>query len=253
MNSILRKIVGFWFWLWTMISAPFYGLILAFVILFGNAKVKRRFARLSYFYVPRWLCYPCGVKFETKGLKKLQKGKQYILVSNHQSTLDIFANPATCPVHFKYLAKDEVRTIPLLGAIAKPFCIFVKRGDRKSRSDSMEALIEAIEKDGSSLLIYPEGTRNRTGEPLKKFYDGAFRIAIKTKTPIVVQTLLNTGYLGPPDDLFNLSPGTVHAIWDDPIETSELTIDDLPILKERVRSIMLQNLENYATESKRHA
>jgi 1-acyl-sn-glycerol-3-phosphate acyltransferase len=253
MNRLARRFLGFWWWLWMAIWAPLFAILLTLVIWFGNRKFKRRFARLCYYWVPRWLCWPCGIRFKSIGLKNLKKGEQYIIVSNHNSTLDIFANPGTSPVFYKFLAKAEIQRIPLLGKIASPFCIFVDRKNKSSRTESFERLVEVVEQDTASVFIYPEGTRNRTSEPLKEFYNGAFKLAIRTQKPIVVQTLLNTRKLGPPDDLFNLAPGLIQSIWHEPISTEGMTLEDVPKLKERVRSIMTLNLNQYASQSKGHA
>lgn len=253
MKILLRRILGFWWWFWLAIwSLPFV-IILSLIFWLGTKEIKRVFARFCYSFVPRWLCWPSGIRFETIGREKLEKGRQYIIVSNHVSVLDIFANPGTSPIHFKFLAKAEIKSIPVLGKIAAPFCVFVNRRDKTSRAKSFDRLVEAVEKDGSSILIYPEGTRNRTSDPLKEFYDGAFRIAIRTQTPIVVQTLLNSKFLGPPDDFFNVYPGTIQCIWHQPIPTKGMTLDDVPKLKECVREIMIQNLNHHATQSKRPA
>jgi 1-acyl-sn-glycerol-3-phosphate acyltransferase len=144
------------------------------------------------------------------------------------------------------LAKAEIKKIPLLGAIASPFCIFVDRKNKRSRSESMDSLVKAVERDGSSILVYPEGTRNRTDQPLKEFYDGAFRIAIRTKVSIVVQTLVNSRHLGPPDDLLNLAPGVIQCYWSEPIPTENLSLTDVKELKEQVKSIMIENLNRHA-------
>jgi 1-acyl-sn-glycerol-3-phosphate acyltransferase len=248
MSKLGRKLLGLWWWLWMAFFAPFYAVLLGLVILLGTKRMKRRFARLSYYWVPRVMCWPCGIRFQSHGLKNIRKGEQYIIVSNHASTLDIFANPGTSPVYYKFLAKAEIKRIPLLGAIASPFCIFVDRKNKRSRSESMDALVKAVENDGSSILVYPEGTRNRTDQALKAFYDGAFRIAIRTGTPLVVQTLINTRNLGPPDDLLNLAPGVIQCYWSEPIPTSNLSLRDVNDLKERVKSIMLENLNRHAAK-----
>ncbi len=93
-----------------------------------------------------------------------------------------------------------------------------------------------------SVILFPEGTRNRSQEPLLNFKDGAFRLAIETQLPIAVLTIFNTAdFL--PADAFEMKPGTVCAIWDEPIETKGLTMEDVPALKEKVRNILSGNIE----------
>ena len=77
---------------------------------------------------------------------------------------------------------------------------------------------------------------------LEKFYEGAFLVAIKTETPILVQTIVGSGKLYPATSAIRFRPGTVQAYWDEPIETKNLTNKDIPMLIEKVRGIMTQHL-----------
>jgi 1-acyl-sn-glycerol-3-phosphate acyltransferase len=96
---------------------------------------------------------------------------------------------------------------------------------------------------GWSIFIYPEGGRNRTGEPLAPFYDGAFRIAIQTKAPMAIQTIVNIKDIASTARSIELKPGTVRIVWEEPIETSGIRTEDIPALKDRVRNIMLAHLQ----------
>jgi 1-acyl-sn-glycerol-3-phosphate acyltransferase len=123
--------------------------------------------------------------------------------------------------------------------------ILVDRKSKKSREKAMQYMLKTL-REGHSLFLYPEGTRNRTSAPLKEFKDGAFRTAITAQVPIAVQTLLNTKGVNNPNGV-HLLPGKVTVVWNEPIETKGMTEADIPALSERVRNIMLENLQTYSS------
>ena len=94
----------------------------------------------------------------------------------------------------------------------------------------------------NSIFIYPEGTRNRTDEPLKDFYDGAFRLAIEMQKTIVVNTLVGIRQLNPTYSFFTYMPGTIESHWDAPISTKGMTLEDIPKLKKQVADVMIDRL-----------
>jgi len=104
--------------------------------------------------------------------------------------------------------------------------------------------------EGISVFLCPEGTRNKHEEPpLLDFRDGAFRLAVATQTPIAALTVLNTGRKLSPLRPIALAPGTLHAVWSEPIETKGMTLDDVPALKEKVRTQMEAHLRAYRREN----
>ncbi len=183
-----------------------------------------------------------GIRVRRFGGKFLRTDQVFVYISNHQSSIDILINAVTVPFIFKFLSKKEVGKIPLFGYIANKFSIMVDRKSPESRAASFEAMQQALE-DGYSVYFAPEGTRNRTDELLTKFYDGAFRLAIATQTPLLVQTLVNPGQLNNPRHSFDLAPGRVNCYFESPIDTTGLTLDDLENLKEEVKELMLRHLK----------
>ncbi|HEY0274026.1 MAG TPA: lysophospholipid acyltransferase family protein, partial [Chitinophaga sp.] len=99
--------------------------------------------------------------------------------------------------------------------------------------------MKAALKQGIHILLYPEGTRNRTPLPMKPFYDGAFSLAIDTQLPLMPSVLFNTRRINPPG-AFYAEPHPVEYHFLPPIETKGMTRDDIPVLKERVFNIMLE-------------
>ncbi|MEQ9415103.1 MAG: lysophospholipid acyltransferase family protein, partial [Cyclobacteriaceae bacterium] len=157
-------------------------------------------------------------------------------VSNHTSYLDIPGLTLTIPTQFRPLAKKELKKIPVFGWIAQSACIIVDRSSNESRRKSMEHLKDILAM-GISVLIFPEGTQNRSKERLQPFYDGAFRIAIETKQPIIPVVVLNAGKLMPPNKA-HIEPGTIKVIVGKEIATDQLTLKETSLLKEKVFETM---------------
>ncbi|MCP4440870.1 MAG: hypothetical protein GY810_18260 [Aureispira sp.] len=205
-------------------------------------KARKAIIFLIFRVAGRIILFLIGAWLKVKGKEHFQKGQQYIVLSNHQSALDIMAGPLSAvPLFLRSLGKAGTDKIPLIGGVFKHFVVYVNRGDAASRAKSVENLKKTLS-EGFSIQVYPEGSRNRTEEKLTKFYDGGFRIAIQTQKPILVQTLVNARDRMRPTRPFQFMPGVVHIIWSTPIETKGLSMEDLPMLKEKVRAVMLQNL-----------
>lgn len=122
-------------------------------------------------------------KIEFEGKQNVQKGNTYIIVSNHQSAFDIVLLHRI-KMHFKWVAKRELFRVPFIG-----WNLWLNRHiviDRASIRGARKMILEAqkILSMGSSVLIFPEGTRSRDGA-IKRFKDGAFTLAKKTNLPIL--------------------------------------------------------------------
>lgn len=177
--------------------------------------------------------------------------KTYIFISNHQSQLDIPIFARSCSNTFRFLAKAELTKIPLLGYLIKKMYITVDRKDRKDRNRSIEVMKASLDAN-ISVFLCPEGTRNRETEPpLLEFRDGAFRLAVLTQTPIAVLLLYNTGPLLHPKRPVELAPGFVEAEWLRVIDTTGMTIDDVPALKDKVYAEMTDALRAWRNARKR--
>jgi 1-acyl-sn-glycerol-3-phosphate acyltransferase len=171
-------------------------------------------------------------------------GKQYIFVANHISYMDI--PPIVAGIHqpVRALGKAEMVKVPIFGWIYRAAVILVDRKNSAARAKSIRALKAALS-HGVSIFIFPEGTFNETRKPLKHFYDGAFRIAIETQTPIkpllFIDTLRRMHYRS----LFELTPGLNRVVYLKEIPVEGLTKDDLPALKQKVYDLMEEGLQRY--------
>jgi len=137
---------------------------------------------------------------EVKGLENLPK-TNFILVSNHQSYLDIIIDSYLCvPRRFHFIGQIEGFKIPLKWLIAALYflsgVIPLNRKDEESRAGVIKSAIEVL-KRGDILIIYPEGTRSRNGQ-IQKGKAGATRIFLKTGVPVLPAAIKGTFELLPP-------------------------------------------------------
>lgn len=239
---IMTIYAGVVFMFWVFIA---YWVSLYYLIVYKKTKDKEY---LTFLYRTIGPLISKGMFLEIKKHHhyKYSENETYIVVSNHQTMIDIPANVVGAPneILFKFLGKKEADKIPFFGGIINRFCILVDRKNPESRQESYAKMKVEMQK-GYSIFLYPEGTRNRTTQPLKEFYNGAFKLAIEMQKPIVVNTLVNIKQLNPPEGFFTYTPGTLDAHWDAPIETTGMTLDkDLDKLKKIVEETMLKRLIN---------
>lgn len=122
------------------------------------------------------------------GRENMDPKQSYVFVANHQSFLDVFAVYGWLPNNFKWLMKKEIRRVPFVGtACAVAGHIFVDRSNPRAALQSMEKVKKELV-DGISTVIFPEGTRTKTGE-IGRFKQGAFKIAMDMELPVVPITL----------------------------------------------------------------
>ncbi len=210
------------------------GILIPFI--FGDKA-----AALSFKFLKLWSWTFSKLNFipyRIAGRENIDKTKSYIYVCNHTSYLDIPGITLTIPTQFRPLAKKELKRIPVFGWIAQSACVIVDRSSNESRRKSMEHLKEILSM-GISIVIFPEGTQNRTTSRLQPFYDGAFRIAIETQQPIIPIVVLNAGKLMPPHKI-HIEPGTIKLVVGKEIETNHLNLKETSNLKQQVYEVMDQ-------------
>lgn len=126
-----------------------------------------------------------GVKRTVIGEENVPKDTAVLYVGNHRSIFDIVLSYPRVPSPTGFIAKKEILKVPLLNIwMIYMDCLFL---DRKDIRKGMEMILTAIDKvkNGISIFIYPEGTRNKTDAPLGEFHKGSFKIAQKTGCPII--------------------------------------------------------------------
>ena len=172
------------------------------------------------------------------------KNKQYIFVANHISNLDapIIVKAIRRPI--RALGKTEMATVPVFGFIYKYAVVRVDRGDAVDRAKSVRNMTSILKK-GISIIVFPEGTFNMTPNPLKDFYDGAFRVAIEAQMPIKPILFLDSYDRMHYKSFFSLNPGRNRVVYLEEIPVEGLTQKDVAALRQRVHKVMEGKLREY--------
>lgn len=172
------------------------------------------------------------------------KSKSYIFVSNHISYLDAAIIPKAYRQPIRPLGKVEMSKVPIFGFIYRNAIVTVDRSSPSNRANSVRVLKSVISK-GISVLVFPEGTFNMTTQPLKSFYDGAFRVAIETQTPVKPVLFLDAYRRMPYESLFTMTPGRSRIVYLDEIPVTGYSIADVSLLKDEVFALMERKLVEY--------
>lgn len=235
--------IRLWSW-WSVLVFTFWCLFFfPWMVLgfnFPSARVKRWSHRIPEL-ISAYSMVLMGIRKRIHGEDRIDPEGKYIFISNHRSFLDILSSMSGVRYYKKYLGKKEVTSWPVIGYVTKHLYVTVDRSSPESRAKSMDDMVKAVE-DGASVFIYPEGRRSMDHErPLRPFYDGAFKLAIRTQTPIAMVTSLNADELWPREGL-SIRPGILHMVWTRPFETKGMTMDDLESLKESCHAEMTRLL-----------
>lgn len=173
-----------------------------------------------------------------RGTAALEAGRSYVLLSNHASLLDIPCVLRAFPGRLRFVAKAELRRVPVFGdAAADIGCIFVDRSDRAKAIAQLEEG-KRIVGDGTSLWVAAEGTRSRDGR-LHRFKKGGFHVALSLGVPIVPVWIEGTLDVIPPDQWGAVTGQRVTVSFGAPISTADLTAADLDGLLRETRAHML--------------
>ena len=194
--------------LWGMITFITTFLIIfipsMFSYLMPEVKGQKYFIRISRCWMRVWL-FLIGCPVKVTGKENFIEGQNYIVVFNHNALLDVPLSSPFVPGANKTIAKASFAKVPLFGWFYKKGSVLVDRKNDRSRSKSIDAM-KAVLLSGMHMCIYPEGTRNRTSEPLKKFYDGAFILSISTQKAVIPCIITGTKKAMPIDKTFYLLP-----------------------------------------------
>ena len=223
---------------WTLFATLIFGIIVILLSFFsrtGNGPhlVARLWAN-SILWVSR-------VKVTVSGAEKLVPGQSYIYMPNHQSNADIPLLLGRLPVQFRWLAKAELFKIPIFGrAMRGVGYISIDRSNRKSAFASLERAATTI-RNGTSVLIFPEGTRSRDGHILP-FKKGGFVLSVDSGVPIVPIVIRGTRDIIPKGHLM-IRPAPVSMEILDPVATAGYTRKTKDELLEKIRTILTENFE----------
>ncbi len=222
-------------------------IVLPFIVLpfFLGEKLGGKIAYITLMIWSYAYCYSIGIRYRTINKHKVNRKQAYIYTCNHNSFMDSPAIVATIPGQFRPLGKVEMNKVPVFNLIYRNVVVMVDRSSSESRRASINAM-KAKLRQQISVLIFPEGSMNRTNNTLTPFYDGAFRIAIETQTPIMPVVLLGTRHVMPrAKNFITMRPGIVTTVFADPVSTEGLTLEDTAALKAKVFGIMEDILLTY--------
>lgn len=247
MTGIVKKSIGFIYSIYAFILfVALMLLVFPFVLLalpFGKIRGGNIIYQLCRFWATSWYVL-IGIRHKEIYEHPHDRSRQYIFVANHISYMDIPPLVRIAHQPIRVLGKYEMVRIPVFGWIYRAAVVLVNRTNAETRAKSVRALKSAL-KHGISIFIFPEGTFNEGTTPLKEFFDGAFRIAIETGTPIKPLLLVDSLDRLHFRSIFSLTPGYNRVVYLEEVPVAGLTLKDIPLLKQRVYDIMDAGLRRY--------
>lgn len=227
--KFLRNVLGKVFAFWALIVFALSLLVFLIPIWITGlwSEPKRTIYVFKVFKI--WMVFffvLTGVRRIIKGKKNFKKGEAYIVVCNHNSFMDIPLSSPDIPGPNKTIAKTELSRIPLFGMVYKRGSVLVDRKNEESRRTSYGKMKEVLGM-GFHMCIYPEGTRNKTKEPLQRFHDGAFKLAVETGKSVIPAVIFYTQKVLPSHKGFFFWPHKVEMHFLPPVSPSNKTTQQL--------------------------
>lgn len=220
------------------LATIFYGGTCIVARLFGVRRVEGGVYDWAQRNWARTILRASGVGVEVVGGERLRRGTPEVVAANHASFFDIMALLGYLPVDAKFVAKKELFRVPVFGAAIKAAGhVRLDRQNIKEAFGAYDVAAKRIRDESLHVLVYPEGTRTRTGEMLP-FKKGPFVLAIACGAPLV--PLYVHGAFGiQPKGSVRVRPRPLHVMVGEAIATAGLTYDDRDALAQRVRDAML--------------
>lgn len=226
------------FWLIPLISA--YTLVLGAVSL-ASMLVDRRghFAHRCARLWSRCILVTTGVRVHVRGRQRVDPGKSYVFVSNHQSIYDFPILITSIPFQLRIIAKASLGAFPILGWHLRYTGHLLIDRARAGRGTLRS--VAGLMRRGHSLIVFPEGTRSPDGKVLG-FRRGLFRLAIEAGLPVVPVAVIGSRHVMPKGRLMTC-PGQVELVVHAPLPTEELGRDEAGALAERARGAVAATVE----------
>jgi 1-acyl-sn-glycerol-3-phosphate acyltransferase len=228
----------FWFILFTLLAFP---LVIIFSF-FGKRRGGNMIWSMAKIWADCWY-FLIGIHHENIFESPYNPSGNYIFLANHISYMDIptiFKAIRKQPV--RVLGKEEIKKIPVFGYIYSQGAVMVDRGNTVRRAKSVR-ILKSLLKHHISILIFPEGTFNETGNPLKSFYDGAFRIAIETQTSIKPVLFLDNYTIMNYHSVLSLKHAKSRAVFLEEISPEGYNLRQIPLFRQKVFDIMQNKLK----------
>lgn len=222
-----------------VINTLMFGIIAVVVSSLVNQRVGSYYggviwSRFNAFITPMFV--------RVKGKEHIKKGISYVVVPNHQSLYDIFLLYGWLGIDIKWIMKKELRKLPGVGfGSAKVGHIFIDRSNQRAAMNSLNEAKKKL-KDGTSVVIFPEGTRSVSGK-LISFKRGAFKLALDLNLPILPVTINGTRNIMPAKAITKVLPGRVSLTIHEPIDISQYDENNVKDLMVNVKSIIESALQ----------
>jgi 1-acyl-sn-glycerol-3-phosphate acyltransferase len=235
--GLLKNIAGRIWALWGLLS-----FVITFLLIFIPSMISYLlpdpqgsvyFIRVARLWMNMWL-FLVGCPVKIRGKENFKAGENYVVCFNHNSLLDVPLSAPYVPGANKTIAKKSFAKLPLFGWFYSKGSVLVDRNSDASRRKSFDDM-KAVLRKGMHMCIYPEGTRNRSNEPLKKFYDGAFRLAVAADKAVIPTLIFNTKKALPVNKPFYFLPHRLEMHFLPAVSSNGLTIEEL---KDKVFVIM---------------
>jgi 1-acyl-sn-glycerol-3-phosphate acyltransferase len=182
-----------------------------------------------------------GVRVTVAGLERLEPGRTYVFVANHQSIYDIPILFWSLPYQLRIIAKASLGSFPFLGwHLRRTGHMLVDR--RRPDRTRIFGWASRLTSSGLSLIVFPEGTRSRDGE-VAPFKGGSFLLALEAGLPVVPLSVVGSRHVMLKGRLATY-PGHVRLVVHDPIETRDLAGTDPRAFGERVRGVVAPEAES---------
>jgi 1-acyl-sn-glycerol-3-phosphate acyltransferase len=242
MKKILVILYQFYKWLFLLpfflVNSVLLGLLAVILSLLTTQKISHFMAGVIW---AKLNCILTPVIVKVKGRENIKPGQSYVVVVNHQSAYDIIVLYARLGIYFKWLMKKEIRKIPGIGFGSQAIGhILIDRSSIKAAIKTMNAAKSMIQ-DGTSVVIFPEGTRSKTLEMLP-FKKGAFWMAFDLNLPILPVTINGTRKILPSGTM-NLLPGKAEIIFHPAIDIKDYSRENMPDLIEKTRSMISSGMK----------
>lgn len=242
-KNILARLWAVWgIILFVATMLIFFIPFLLFSYFSADPKKTIRFNRYSRVWMAVFLT-GIGCPLRVRGKEKFRKGQVHIVVCNHNSLIDVPVTSPYIPGGNKTIAKSSFAKTPLFGMLYRTGSILVDRNSEASRRESFSKMKEVLDM-GLHMCIYPEGTRNKTAEPLKAFHDGAFRLSIASGRAIIPAVILGSRKIMPANKTFFLWPHRLSMYFLDPV--APVPGDTVEDLKQRVFRMMWDFYTSYS-------
>ena len=173
----------------------------------------------------RVILFLSGTRVTRIGEENIPADEGVLFIGNHRSYFDIVITYGFAKRDLGFIAKKQVKMVPILSLWMRNLhCLFLDRSDLKQGLAVINQAAEYV-KQGTSIVIYPEGTRNRTDKPLQEFHRGSFKIAQKSLCKIIPVTVTNT------EDIYEkhrpfIRRADVTITYGEPIDTAALDVKE---------------------------